>query len=110
MTLKRNIPLRCRVVDRVLTIEIGIDTLKCAAERHDGFWQPETDRCSLVVSAPEPFADDVLAELLAEGEDGSTAVTKMLDAAIAAAVEDGSEGVDYDAMEAIQTAELAERV
>lgn len=37
--LKRNIPLRCQIVERVLTIEIGIDTLKFAAEHHEGFWQ-----------------------------------------------------------------------
>lgn len=109
MMLKRNIPLRCRLVERVLTIEIGIDILKGAAEHHDAFWQPETDKYSLVVKDPERFAKDVLTELLAEGEDGSTMVTKMLDAAIKEAVEQGAEGLDHDAMDAIEQAEKSAR-
>ncbi len=105
--LKRNIPLRCRVVDRVLTIEIGISTLKGAAEQHDSFWQPATDKCSLVVDDADLFARAVRAELLREGEDGSTPVRRMLDAAISEAVEQGADGVDFDAMEVIQKAECS---
>lgn len=103
--LKRNIPLRCRLVERVLTIEIGVDTLKHAAERCDEFWLPETDKAALVVSNSETFAKDVQSALTDEGEDGSTAITHMLDAAIKQAVEWGSEGLDYDAMDALEEAE-----
>lgn len=104
--LKRNIPLRCRIVERVLTIEVGIDTMKKAAERHEEFWQPETDKYALVVSNPERFAKDVRDALLREkGEDGSTELTDLLDSAVLAAVENGSEGLDWEAMEAIERAE-----
>lgn len=103
--LKRNVPLRCRVLERVLTIEIGIDTLKFAAERHDSFWQPITDKCALVVNDPKQFAEDVLAALEDEAEDGSTPISRTLDAAILHAVEQGSEGIDLEAMDAIETAE-----
>lgn len=106
--LKRNVPLRCRIVDRVLTIEIGIDTLKGAAERHEQFWQPATDKVALVVNSPEKFAKDVRSALQDEGEDGSTKITAMLDAAILEAVEQGSEGLDYEAMDAIEEAERKE--
>jgi len=106
--LKRKIPLRCRIIDRVLTIEIGIDTLKGAAERHEQFWQPATDTVALVVSDPDEFAKDVRNALQDEGEDGGTKITAMLDAAILEAVEQGSEGLDYDAMEAIEKAERKE--
>lgn len=103
--LKRNIPLRCRIIERVLTIEVGIDTLKHAADRHEDFWQPQTDKVALIVSDPEIFAKDVRSALLSEEEDGSTRITVMLDKAILEAVEQGSEGLDYDAMEAIEKAE-----
>lgn len=106
--LKRNIPLRCSIVERVLTIEIGIDTLKHAAERHEEFWLPQTDKTALVVSDPETFAKDVCNALTDEGEDGSTAITHMLDKAIEQAVEWGSEGLDYEAMDALEKAERAE--
>lgn len=103
--LKRNIPLRCRIVERVLTIEIGISTLKHAAERHEEFWQPQTDKVALVVGDPDVFAKDVLGWLIEEAEDGSNPVSRLLDEAIEEAVNQGSEGVDYDAMGKIEEAE-----
>jgi hypothetical protein len=103
--LKCNIPLRCRVVKRVLTIEIGISTLKHAAARHEEFWQPQTDKVALVVNNPDVFAKDVLSWLTEEAEDGSNPVSRLLDEAIKEAVNQGSEGVDYDAMEKIEEAE-----
>jgi hypothetical protein len=103
--LKRNIPLRCRLVERVLTIEVGIDTLKGAAERHDAFWQPTIDKCALVVNDSDLFARAVRVELISEGEDGSTPLSRALDAAILEAVEQGAEGIDGEAMDAIQAAE-----
>lgn len=102
---KRNIPLRCRIVERVLTIEVGIDTLKYAAERHDDFWMPQTDKSGLVVSNADEFASEVVYALNDEGEDGSTPVSRLLDAAIRQAVECGCEGLDYNAMDAIEKAE-----
>lgn len=103
--LKRNIPLRCRLIERVLTIEIGIDTLKFAAERHDSFWQPTTDKCALVVNDSDLFSRAVRVELIRESEDGSTPISRALDAAILEVVEQGAEGIDGDAMDAIEAAE-----
>jgi len=97
--------LVCKIVKRVLTIEVGIETIKFAAERHEDFWQPETDKVALVVSNPLLFAKDVRYALLDEQEDGSTPISALLDAAIKQAVEQGSEGLDYDAMDAIEAAE-----
>lgn len=89
----------------VLSIQIGAQTLKGAAERHEEFWQPQTDKVAVVVNEPKVFAQSVFEALSAEREDGSTLVTDMLDAAIKEAIEQGSEGLDYDAMEAIEAAE-----
>lgn len=105
---KLKIPLRCRIIEGVLTIEVGIETLKWAAEHHEDFWQPETDKYAIVVAKPEKFAKDVRDALTRElGEDGSTAMSAMLDQAVLKAVENGSEGLDYDAMDAIEKAERA---
>jgi hypothetical protein len=104
----KNTPLRCRVSKGVLTIEIGIDTLKSAAERCEDFWQPQTDKFALVVKSPLVFARDVRNELLQEDEQGSHKIHLLLDEAILGAVEQGSEGLDYDAMEAIEKAEAVE--
>lgn len=97
--LKRNIPLRCQVVERVLTIEIGIDTLKFAAENSPKFWNGEADVHTLKVTNADQFAEDVRRALTAEEEDGSTPLNLLLDEMIEDAVDDGSEVVDYDEME-----------
>lgn len=106
--MSRKTVLRCRVVKDTLTIEIGIDTLKVAAQQHEGFWQPFTDKCALVVSNPKQFAQAVKGKLLDEAEDGSTPLHILLDKAIMEAVEYGCDGLDYDAMEAIEKAERLE--
>lgn len=103
-------PLRCRIVKGVLTIEIGVDTLKFAAERHEAFWQPQTDKFALVVANAARFAKDVRNELEQEAEDGSTPIHRLLDQAVEEAANNGSEGLDYDAMDALITeAENADR-
>ena len=97
--------LNCKLKNGVLTIEVGIQTIKFAAENHESFWQPETDKFALVVSDAARFAKDVRCALLDEEEDGSTPMSRMLDAAIKSAVEYGSEGLDYDAMDKLEEAE-----
>lgn len=98
-------PLTCKVVRGVLKVEIGVAALQQAAQNHEGFWQPVTDAYALVVSDPLVFAEDVKTALLDEAEDGSTPLHHLFDAAILAASEQGSEGLDYDAMEQITDAE-----
>lgn len=95
---KRDIPLRVQVVERVLTIEVGIDTLKFAAEHCEKFWNGEADVHTLSITDADKFAEDVRIAMLAEEEDGSTPVARMLDEMIEDAVEEGSEAVDYDEM------------
>lgn len=97
--LKRNIPLRCNVVERVLTIEIGIDTLKFAAENCPKFWNGAADVHTLKITDADTFAEDIQRALTAEEEDGSTPLNLLLDEMIEAAVDDGSEAIDYDEME-----------
>jgi hypothetical protein len=107
MNKPQNTPLRCRVVGRVLTIEIGVDTLKGAAERAECFWRPVTDKSGLVVSNALQFARDVRTALNDEEEDGTTRIHRMFDAAFEYVAENGSEAMDLDAMEAIEDAERA---
>lgn len=88
-----------------IRITISAKALKWAAEHHEQYWQPITNKFALVVSDPVQFAADVCAALEDEEEDGSTPVHRLLDAAIDSAVNDGSEGLDHDAMDVIQEAE-----
>jgi hypothetical protein len=97
-------PLRVRIVDRVLIIEIGIGTLKFAAEHCEKFWNGEADLYMLKVTDAERFARDVQIALQVEEEDGSTPISRLLDEMIEDAVEDGSEAIDYDEMERRQRA------
>lgn len=93
-------PLFVNIEDGVLTIRIGVDVLAHAFEHSKYVEQLLLNRGegSLVERLKTPvtidaagFAEDVLRELVDEAEDGSTAVTRMLDAACAEAVEQGSE-------------------
>jgi hypothetical protein len=48
-----------------------------------------------VVTDPVVFVHEIVRAINEEEEDGSTLLTRMLDAAILRAVEDGCEGVDH---------------
>lgn len=91
-------PLRVSVSRGVLTIEIGVDTLasaylrsdhawSCANPKSTDGWKPE-DVFRIKATA---FARDVKHELLDEAEDGSSPLTRAIDAACAEAVEQGSD-------------------
>ncbi len=97
--MSKNTPLQWRVVDGVLRIEIGIDTLAHASLRSEYAWScanpngmplinPET---RFKVSDAHGFAHDVASELFAEAEDGSSLVTRLIDKACEEAYEQGSE-------------------
>lgn len=105
--MAKNKALSVTVTGGELVIRIGVDTLKWAAEHHEDFWLPSTDKYTVAVSAPVKFAREVVKELRREEEDGSTLVHLMLDKAIAEAVEQGAEGLDLDAMDAAEAAESA---
>ena len=78
---------------------IGMRALRFAAEQHPGLWDGESPATVPVVKITDDqtFALEVARAINAEGEDGSTLLTRMLDAAILKAVESGCEGVDYEA-------------
>lgn len=98
MVKRRNKPLSVKVTrDGVLTIEIGIDTLAHAALRADfayeiadpvGGGRPDK---KYKISQPRGFAVEVKSELLDEAEDGSSLLTRVIDAACEQAVEQGSQ-------------------
>lgn len=89
--------LTVEVEDGQLVIRIGVGTLAFRwenCEENNPFIHSRNDFKRLwKVTKPEVFARDVRIALCAEGEDGSTPVTKLLDAACLAAIEDGSDGV-----------------
>lgn len=76
---------------RDLVVKVDPEALRFAAENH-----PDFEDLSFTVSDIDVFSRDVAKEINAEDEDGSTLLTRMLDDAIRKAVENGSEGVDYD--------------
>ncbi len=87
----REQPLSVKMDDDVLIIRIGLDRLAYCAETSPEFYCGETGRYCLKVTNRHGFANDVILALNHEEDDGSTPVERMLDAAIVAAFEDGSE-------------------
>ncbi len=83
-----NQDLAVEIVDGVLTISIGVDTLVKAVDLGDD---------SIVVIDPHAFAADILSVLNDEAEDGTTPVHLLFDAAAQRAVEDGSIAVSEEA-------------
>ena len=93
-------PLEVRVVSSALVISIGMGTLTWAAEHMEENNPYDDDsrdfkRLWRVKDAAQ-FAKDVRSALRDEGEDGSTPLTRLLDAMCLAAIEDGSVAVDED--------------
>lgn len=92
-------PLRAAYVDGVLDMRVGAKTFRFAAENHPDLW----DEClprgapNVTITDLDAFARAVIGEINREDEDGSTLLTRMLDKAILAAVENGCEGVDHEA-------------
>lgn len=93
------IPLRCKAVGGDIEMGIGMKVLAFAAENHPDFWDGESDMDvpNIKITDVQEFALEVARAINDEAEDGSTLLTRMLDAAIAKAVEDGCDGVDHDA-------------
>lgn len=75
----------------VIVIRLPVDVLPDALKqnpRDDSYY--DTKICDL-----EEFARDVARELNREAEDGTTPVHLLFDAAMAAAIDNGSVGIDY---------------
>ena len=96
MGSRKNIPLRCRVVQNVLTIEIGIDTLAHACLCSEYAFslmveRQERPNTRFRIDNKRKFANEVAHELTDElGEDGSTLLTNLFDKACEKAIEQGS--------------------
>jgi glutaredoxin len=91
-------PLSCKVEGECLVIEIGIRTLAHAASYSE--WANRYDearadyRRSFAIIDLHEYAKDVALQMQHEAEDGSSLLTKLIDEAMEAAVDDGSMGTD----------------
>ena len=88
-------PLRCKATGGDIEMTIGMATLCFAAENHPDFWDGVSPASvpNIKITDVQEFALEVAREINRESEDGSTLLTRMLDKAIANAVENGCEGV-----------------
>lgn len=93
--MNRHDPLKVFIEDGVLTIRIGVDCLAIAVKLNpeltdfdqNGKWvEPE-------ITDADAFAIEVMRELVAESEDGSTLVHLAFDTAAMNAIENGAEGI-----------------
>lgn len=95
----RDKPLTVKVSRGLLTIEIGVATCAFAALAAPFAWEMAnpgkphyTDpRTRYKITSAGGFAVDVCRALTEEAEDGSSLLTKLLDAAAQKAIEDGAE-------------------
>ena len=87
-------PLVVEIADDMLVIKLGIETLRMCCDHNPAFYDGESGRQMYTVTDPKAFASEVCRMLESEEEDGSTLVTKMLDAAMEDAIDDGCEGVE----------------
>jgi hypothetical protein len=90
-------PLRIAVENDELVIRIGINTLAWASDHADTnnlFVDELNDfKQTYKVTDALAFAKGVASVMQAEAEDGSTPVTKLIDAMCFDAIEDGTEGI-----------------
>ena len=91
-------PLKCKLMGDIVNMSVGISTLTFAAENHPDFWDGESgvDVPNIKITNKIDFAKAVTEAINKEDEDGSNLLTRMLDEAIAQAVEDGCDGVEID--------------
>jgi hypothetical protein len=95
---KFSTPLTVEVVDGELIMRCGIDVVAFAANEHpqNHQWdeQSGTFKSLWRVTDVAMFAIEVKSALLDEEEDGSTAISRLLDQVCLAAIEDGAAGVE----------------
>lgn len=83
-----------QIVDGKLVISLRIGTLAHAARHSEYFYRCSEEGSPLKITDESLFAKSVTHALNAEEEDGSTPITRMLDAAFEHVCEQGDEGVD----------------
>ena len=82
-----------------LRVDVSDETLRFAAEHHPDLWDgsPESaDGPVVKITDLGKFMAAVCSELNAEDEDGSTPLSRVLDAAILQAIENGCDGIDHE--------------
>mgnify|MGYP000890653391 CR=1 FL=1 len=93
-------PLEATTDDDVLLVRIGVKSLANAVVLSDWaapFSESADDfQRTFAITDPAQFAREVRRALEAEDEDGSTLLTRMLDKAAKAALDDGAEGCEFD--------------
>lgn len=91
-----SVVLRCRAIGGCIDMAIGNSCLRFAAEQHPYFWDGQRPPSvpNIIITDEAMFAKEICHAINAEGEDGSTLLTRMLDEAIRKAVEGGCEGVE----------------
>ena len=87
-------PLSVKVEDGQLVIRIGVDTLAFAIANGDAFHDEEVRPFAIIDNTR--FAKDIVIAMEAEEEDGSSPLTEFIEEAAQAAIDDGSEAVDYE--------------
>lgn len=95
MTKKK--PFEVRLSRGVLTISIGTDTLALAS-KYQSDWPLDKNDKPIEITNTGGFAFEVMRELRAEDEDGTTLIHRMFDKASMRALENGSEYVDHEAI------------
>lgn len=101
--------LECVAEGGVISMRIGVKTLAHATEICPELWDAEKDRGSYKVIDPEVFAKEVADKINDEDEQGNTLLTRMLDKAIADAINWGCEGIEENLGSDINGDRAAER-
>jgi hypothetical protein len=86
-----------------VVVRVSFDTIKTAAASHPEYWDGESDPSvpCIAVTDAEVFARELVREINREDPDnGSTPLTRLLDASISRIVNDGCEGFDIEALDA----------
>lgn len=82
------------IVDGMLSISVSVATL-CHAARNSNFFFDASERGTpLVITDENDFAKSVRRALNREAEDGSTPITRLLEAAFEYVAEQGEDGID----------------
>ena len=82
------------LLDGRLVISIGIDALMVAVRASPVWEQQQAEGRGWSIENADGFAEDIVAELEREQDDGTTPVHEVLDAAIEEAIEQGSLNID----------------
>lgn len=90
------VPLTCTITKTgVLLIRVGIGTIKFATETNPQMTAEDGETPVVTVSDAKVFAHEVCRAMNEESEDGSTLLSRMLDAAVMDAVDNGAQGITY---------------